>query len=104
LNFDELFMQLAVKIPYFGKGLSKYYIGSPKFQRFTKFALTTFLVYWLAKAPLIVFFTDYLHVWYALSAFIVGIIITVVGFVLNESWIWKLKGGGDKKDARKKKM
>jgi len=48
-----------------------------------------FLEYWFVKAPMIYLFTDILSVWYVISAFVAGIICTIIGFVLSEFGIWR---------------
>jgi len=91
-SFDKIILKICDKIPFFGKSLSNLYLKYSTLRRLAKFASTTFFVYWMAKAPLIWFFSEILGLWYILSAFIVGIIVTVIGFIFNEFWIWR-KGG-----------
>jgi len=89
MNFDTLFRQIALKIPAIGKPLEEYYVKHNWFKRFVKFGTMDLLIYWLLKAPLLIILTDWLGIWYALAAFIVGLIITVLGFSFSELWIWK---------------
>ena len=100
--FDKLMLFGLTKI-----GFEKeFYLGRPRLQRFTKFAFSTFLMFWLVKGPLIALFTERLLPsqisllifsipGYVLSSFIVGIILTFAGFVVNEFWTWGREKNGD---------
>lgn len=98
LSFDYLFHRLAVKVPLLGKPVSNYYLKHRWFQRFSKFAVSTFLMFWLVKGPLLWMLTLVLPSInlvlieipdYVLGGFLSGIIVTVVGFFINEGWVWK---------------
>ena len=85
---DSLFDYVMIYLLQYVK-LDKYYKEHPTFQRFAKYGVLTTITFWLAKAPMMWFFTDLLGVWYVLSGFIVGIIVTLLGFVYSEWGIWK---------------
>lgn len=87
LNFDSLFYWLMAKLHL--KIIADYYMKNGWFQRTAKFGVTTTIMYWFLKGPMIYAFTEWLHVWYILSAFLVGLILTLVGVVFNELWIYK---------------
>ena len=104
LSFDAIFHQVCdlwAKVPLLG-GLGPRFDGYYKthtwFQRFIKFGVTTTLIYWVIKGPLIWVFTGlipninlFLFVVpsYLTAGFVVGLVVTLVGFALNEAWIWK---------------
>ena len=78
--------------------LDKYYEEHPTFQRFAKYGVLTTLTFWLAKAPLIwlfdLAFGDINLVFFSIpsyvtSAFVAGVIVTLLGFVYSEWGIWK---------------
>jgi hypothetical protein len=52
------------------------------------YCLTALLLYFGAKAPIMVFFTDYLHLWYVFSGALSGIIVTLAGFAVTEFCIY----------------
>lgn len=98
LTFDSIFRELSLKIPYFGKSIAIYYAKHTWFKRFSKFATSTFLMYWVVKGPLIWMLTAltpplnlFLFVIpnYVVAAFFAGIIGAIISFVLNELWVWK---------------
>lgn len=68
-------------------------VPNGKLRRFIKLSLWSFFVYWIIRAPLQMFFTDVLGIWYVLSNFIAGCILMVGGFLVSEFWIWGDKGG-----------
>jgi len=97
LSFDWALYNLALKLPYFGKPIAKYYMTHDWFRRFAKFAVSTFIMYWLLKGPLIWLLTQIMPSInlllfqvpsYVLGGFFAGIIVTVIGFVVNEVWVW----------------
>ena len=93
-SFDKLFKDTILKLPYLGKPISQYYIKHDWFQRLTKYGFSTLIVYWLVKAPLIAIFTAIIPELffipsYLMGAFVAGLIVTVIGFVLNDLWIWR---------------
>lgn len=88
VTFDSFVNWLCQKVPWIGPPLGNYYRRHTWFQRFIKFGLSTFVMFWLLKGPIIWLFTDVWGIWYVLSAFIGGLIVTVAGFVLNELWVW----------------
>ena len=90
LSFDKLFHYICARLPYIGPSVGKYYKKHHWFQRFAKFGVSTFIVFWLVKGPLIWLLTT-IGMWYILSAFISGLIVTVIGFIVNEVWIWSQK-------------
>ncbi len=65
-----------------------------KLKRFMKLASWSFVVYWVVRTPLQIFFTDVLGIWYVLSNFMAGCILMVGGFLVSEFWIWGDKEGG----------
>jgi len=98
LNFDSLFSKLALKIPLIGKFMQNYYMNHATFRRFTKYAVSTFVIYWVVKGPLIWLLTLLLPSInlfliivpdYVLSAFVVGVLVSLIGFLLSEGWIWR---------------
>ena len=91
LTFDYIFLYICDKIPLLGGTVANWYKTKSWFNRFTKFGVSTFIVYWGVRAPMMVGFTDVLGVHYVLSAFIVGIILSLIGFVISEGWIWGKK-------------
>lgn len=93
-SFDWLFKSTILKVPYLGKPISKYYIEHSWFQRLVKYGSSTLVVYWLVKAPLIAIFTAIMPELffipsYLMGAFIAGLIVTLIGFVLSDLWIWR---------------
>jgi len=88
-TFDFIFLYLCYRVPIVGKKIGEWYLNVGWFQRFIKFSTSTFIVYWLIRAPMIVFFTDVLGIWYVMSTFIVGLILSLIGFAISEGWIWK---------------
>lgn len=98
-SFDGLFLWFVLKIPYFGEPLKNYYLQHGWFRRFTQFTVYTTGVYWFVRAPMIVVFTLVLpetFLWifpgYLLATFITGIIVTIIGFVINDKSVWKNRG------------
>jgi len=103
-TFDSLFCSLIVEIPLIGKPIWNYYKNHGWFSRFVKFGIITTVIYWFIRAPMIWFFAEVVPITvtvpflfvipaYLFSAFLVGLILTVVSFVMSEGWIWKKKGG-----------
>lgn len=90
-TFDDVFLWVCQKIPVVGAKIEKYYLEHGLFQRLIKYATSTSLIFWMFKGPLIWVLTDLLNVWYVLSAFVVGVIVTLICFVLGEFWVWKRK-------------
>lgn len=97
-DFDYLFNHLVVEVPVVGKSLSKYYHSHNWFQRLVKFTCYTTILFWLVKGPLIGILAltlpnlNLLVVVvpsYILAAFLAGIIISLISFVLSEIWVWK---------------
>lgn len=91
LTFDSVIQWLCRRLPFIGPKVVNYYTCHAWFRRFVKFGLSTFVVFWVVKGPMIWVLTDVLGVWYLLSAFVAGVIVTIVGFVLSELWVWKKK-------------
>jgi len=89
LSFDSIFLKICRKVPLLGSKVEAWYISVGWFRRFVKFSVTTFVIYWSIRAPMIIFFTEYLRLWYPISVFIVGIIMSLIGFAVSEGWIWK---------------
>lgn len=81
--YDKLMIYLLKKV-----GLDQYYLKYPLLQRFTKYGSWISLEYWIIKGPLTALFTERLGLWYIVSAFFSGLICTVIGFFLNDSWVW----------------
>jgi putative flippase GtrA len=89
LTFDSVIQWLCQKLPLAGPKIGSYYTRHTWFQRFVKFVLSTFVVFWVVKGPIMWVLTDVLGVWYVLSAFAAGVIVTIMGFVLSEFWVWR---------------
>lgn len=88
LSFDNFVYWLCEKVPRIGPPIGNYFKEHEWFQRFTKFGISTLLMFWLVKGPIIWLFTDVWGIWYVLSAFMGGLIVTIGGFILNELWVW----------------
>ena len=94
-RFDRLVLQYTLANKY-TKPLGNYYENHEWFRKFVKFGLTTVATFWLVKGPLIWLLTEVFGYWYVLSAFVVGLIVTVVGFVVNHFMgviEWEIKEG-----------
>ena len=91
-SFDGVVRQVCRMI---SPGLENFYVKQvmrrPRFHRLAKFAVSTFIIFWVVKGPLIWMLTDVFGFWYVVSAFLGGIVVTLIGFALNEFWIWKTK-------------
>ena len=97
LSFDKFVYWLCEKVPRIGLPIGNYYENHEWFQRFTKFGISTLVMFWLIKAPLISIFTIlipsinlifFFIPSYLIAAFLAGLIVTIGGFILNELWIW----------------
>jgi len=97
-SFDKIVHGITKQIPLIGKPLWKYYVKHGWFSRTAKFIVTTSILFWLVKSPLIWLLNGFLPSLnlllvvippYLLAAFFTGIIITVIGVVLNEIWIYR---------------
>lgn len=91
LTFDSVIQWLCRRLPLIGSKIENYYACHAWFRRFVKFGSSTFVVFWVVKGPMIWVLTDALGIWYVLSAFVAGVIVTVMGFILSELWVWKKK-------------
>lgn len=80
--FDNLVFQITMGNKW-GKPLGNYYQNHEWFRKLIKFGATTIVMFWFVKGPLIFLLTEVLGWWYILSAFLVGLIVTVVGFLVN---------------------
>jgi hypothetical protein len=98
LTFDKIFHKITKYIPFLGKHIWKYYVMHGWFSRTAKFIVTTTILFWFVKGPLISLFTSvfpainlYILIVpsYLLGAFVTGIIISIIGVVFNEVWIYK---------------
>ena len=100
-SFDGVVRQVCRMV---SPGLENFYVKQvmqrPRFHRLAKFAVSTFIIFWLVKGPLIWILTNslpsinlilFIIPSYILSAFFAGIVVTLIGFALNEFWIWKTK-------------
>ena len=83
-SIDDFLTQLLSVVK-----LDDYYEDHLWFRQFVRYGITTTVIYWLAKAPLIWFLTNKLNLWYILSSFIVGLIITIMGFVVEKFFVFK---------------
>lgn len=84
MSFDKYLYILLQKIR-----LGNYYRKHLWFRQFVRYGVTTTVIYWCGKAPLIWFFTNVLNVWFIFSSFIVGLIITLIGFVVEKLFVFK---------------
>lgn len=98
LSFDWMFHSICQNLPLLGKPLLKYYDKHGWFQRFAKFGVSTSILFWFVKGPLIWLFTGVipsLNLFlftvpsYLFASFIAGLLLTLIGFVLNEAWVWE---------------
>jgi hypothetical protein len=96
--FDNIVREIVKPIPIIGKPLWKYYVKHSWFSRTSKYIVTTAVLFWLVKSPMIWLLNGFLPSLnllvlvippYLLAAFFTGIIITVIGVVLNEIWIYR---------------
>ena len=69
--------------------IAELYLKYPRLQKFTKYGSWITLEYWIIKGPMTMLFTEMLGLWYVTSAFIAGLICTVIGFFLGEFWVWR---------------
>ena len=97
-SFDNILRRVLIEIPFLGEPIVDYYNKHKKFRRLVQFAVSTTIVFWLIKSPLILVFNGiipninlilFIIPNYIVSTFIVGVIITLIGFLINEEWIWK---------------
>jgi len=97
-TFDKIFHKITNQIPLLGKPLWKYYVEHGWFSRTAKFIVTTSILFWFVKGPLISILNGFLPSVnllivvvppYLLAAFFAGIILTVIGVVFNEIWIYR---------------
>ena len=106
VTFDSLFLDACGKLGWLGKQVSKRYLKNALFARFVKFSVSSFFIYWIVRAPMLILFEFaladvYIPIFpfvtfivvvipaYVISAFVVGIVLSLVAFVVNEGWIWK---------------
>lgn len=103
LSFDYLFYYICSHIPVLGEPVKNYYTDHAWFKRFAKFGSSTLVMYWLLKGPLLWVLTLtlpsvnlllFVIPSYVMAGFLAGLIVTVIGFVVNEVWVWKI---GEKK-------
>jgi putative flippase GtrA len=92
--FDKYLRKLMFYVPFIGEKMVDKYDTVDWFNRFIKFGVSTTLIFWLVKGPLIWMFNSFIPNIgfipdYLFSTFIVGLILTIIGFVINEEWIWK---------------
>jgi len=57
---------------------------------FKSFVLT-FLIYWGVRAPMQWFMTVYLGMWWQLSSFVAGVILTIASFFVSYRFVWGRK-------------
>jgi len=97
-TFDKIVHGITKQIPYLGKPLWKYYVKHGWFSRTAKFIVTTSILFWVVKGPLISILNGFLPPVnmlfiivpsYLLAAFFAGIIVTVMGVIFNEIWIYR---------------
>ena len=100
-SFDGVVRQVCRMI---SPGLENFYVKQvmrrPRFHRLAKFAVSTFIIFWLVKGPLIWVLTEslpsinlliFIIPSYLLAAFFAGIVITIISFIIGEFWVWKKK-------------
>lgn len=83
-TFDTVMLTLLKYVK-----LDEYYRTHATFQKFVKYGSWITMEYWLVKGPLTILFTSLFHLWYVLSAFLAGLICTIIGFVLSHYWVWR---------------
>jgi len=86
--------------------LTKWYQKqSGPLQRFIKYGGWIFIQFWVIRAPMTIFFTNsftetikinlFIHILeipgYLLASFTSGTLLAIVGFILSEKWIWRIK-------------
>lgn len=86
-RFDEAFDRGMIYLLTYVH-LDGYYQTHTMLQRFMKYGSWIMLEYWFIKGPLTALFTEGFGLWYVISAFFSGLICTVFGFFLNDSWVW----------------
>lgn len=70
-------------------GLNKFYANNLWFRQFVRYGITTTVIYWFAKAPLIWILTEKFGIWYLGATFIIGLIITLIGFVVEKFYVFR---------------
>ncbi len=97
-TFDKYVAKTIAIIPLLGKRLAKEYLAKLWMQQLARFVLQTFVVFWLVKSPLIYMLTAMLPPIslvlfvipsYLLAAFVAGVIVTLVGFIITKHWVFK---------------
>lgn len=90
-SFDWFFRKLCLEVPLIGKPLVKYHRSHGWFQRFIKFGFSGTFIYWVVRAPITWWVTEYVNIHYLVSTFLVGLALTFIWFGLSEGWVWKGK-------------
>lgn len=103
-SFDSLLEKVLAQTPLIGKQMWKLYEGNPVFARFVKYGGWIALQFWALRAPLVWFLVGLfpkdinllIHTVpsYLVADFIVGLTLAVLGFLVSEGWIWKMKPQG----------
>lgn len=96
MNLDEAFDRAVFQALHFllkGYGLKLYemYDKDAQLKRFTKFGVSLFIEFWLLRAPLEWAMVNLAGWHYLVSSFLSGLILAIVGFFLNDGWIWRKK-------------
>jgi len=62
-----------------------------RIKRLLKFCLSSLIIYFVVKAPIMWLLTEFGDVHYLVSGFIAGTVPTLANFVPSEYWVWKKK-------------
>ena len=80
--FDLLILQALSYVR-----LDHYYLEKKWFRQFVRYGIIQTIVFWIVKAPLIQLFSGVMG--WMFATFIVGVAITIVGFVIEKLYVFK---------------
>ena len=97
MSFDDLVVSFLGYIP-MGDKIIKYYNENDVFKRFFKYGVSISIQFWILRAPLVWWLTgvlpDTINIFfhqfpgYLLASFVIGTVLTIGGFFINEYWVW----------------
>ena len=62
-----------------------------RLRRAGKHVLWAIIVYWGIRAPCLYVMVEWFGMHYITAGFVLGVVLTIVGFFVGELWIWKDK-------------
>jgi len=69
--------------------LDGFYQRTLWFREFCRFAFSTFIIFWLVRSPMTFIFTEIFHFHYLFSSFSSGVILSIIGFIVNKFVVFR---------------